>query len=201
MNLSCDKVIDIEGGRDECGAAAKPYYGVGGRMVRCRDHAPPEAPPLPVSAEKFTFPDGTTFIMPVEKPWPEEREQCQAVGAAPDDSLSPWPQERSRLSESPNGVKFDADKPMLDLISPRAEEGLGLVLTYGASKYRPHNWRKGLEWSRVVAALKRHLNAFERGEDLDPESGLPHIDHVMCNAMFLSEFQKTGTGTDDRYRA
>lgn len=47
MKLSCGKEIDIEGGRDECGAAGKPYYGVHGRVVRCREHAPAEPPPLP----------------------------------------------------------------------------------------------------------------------------------------------------------
>ena len=63
-----------------------------------------------------------------------------------------------------------------------------------------HNWRLGFDWSRVVSAAYRHLMAFNKGEDLDPESGLPHIDHLACCVMFLSEFQKTAVGNDDRYK-
>lgn len=98
-------------------------------------------------------------------------------------------------------VKHDAGKPQLDLLPALAVFGVGDVLTYGAKKYAAHNWRKGLAWSRLTAAALRHLLAFMRGEDIDPESGLPHIDHALCCLMFLSEFQKTGGGTDDRWRS
>lgn len=86
------------------------------------------------------------------------------------------------------GNKFDSDKNRLELISPFAEWGLGLVLTHGAKKYAPRNWEKGINFSRVIGAIKRHLNAIERGEDLDPESGMPHADHLFAEAMFLSHF-------------
>lgn len=99
-----------------------------------------------------------------------------------------------------SGVKFDSQKPRMDLLSSSALEGLAQVLTFGASKYAAHNWRQGMDWSRVVAAAYRHLAAFNRGEDFDRESGLPHIDHLACCVMFLSEFQKTKNGRDDRFR-
>lgn len=98
------------------------------------------------------------------------------------------------------GQRDNSGKPRLDLISPWALEGLAQILTYGANKYAEHNWRAGLSWSQTVASLMRHLVAFMRGEDMDPESGLPHIDHVLCNAMFLSEFQKLNRGVDDRWK-
>lgn len=97
-------------------------------------------------------------------------------------------------------VKHDAEKVRYDLISPKALEGLAAVLTFGATKYAAHNWRKGLEWHRLIRAALGHILAFMGGEDLDPESGLPHLDHAAYCIMFLSEFQKTGTGTDDRWK-
>lgn len=97
-------------------------------------------------------------------------------------------------------LKHDQDKVPLDLIDPLAIEGLARVLAFGAVKYKANNWRGGFSWSRLVAALLRHMFAIMRGEDIDPESGLPHIDHVGCCWMFLSNHMKTGIGTDDRYK-
>lgn len=88
----------------------------------------------------------------------------------------------------------------MELLSEVALEGLAEVLTFGARKYGPDNWRKGMEWRRLIGAALRHLMAFSRGEDVDPESGLPHIDHLACCAMFLSEYQKRKLGRDDRFR-
>ena len=98
-------------------------------------------------------------------------------------------------------VKADAAKNRLDLLSALATEGLGAVLTHGANKYGAHNWRKGMGWSRLIAAAKRHLSAFEQGHDIDPDSSLPHIDHLAACIHFLSEYQKTANGTDDRWVA
>lgn len=46
------------------------------------------------------------------------------------------------------------------------------------------NWKKGLNSNEVLESLARHLFALMDGEINDPESGLPHIGHLMCNAMF-----------------
>lgn len=98
-----------------------------------------------------------------------------------------------------HGVKNDQEKVRMDLLSEVAMEGLAQVLTYGAKKYASDNWRKGMNWRRLIAAALRHLFAFSRGEDLDPESGLPHIDHALCCLMFLSEYAKRKLGADDRW--
>lgn len=63
-----------------------------------------------------------------------------------------------------------------------------------------HNWRKGFLWTRLIAAAFRHLKSVLQGEDTDPESGLPHVDHIMCCIAFLSAHQKCGYGEDDRWR-
>jgi len=96
-------------------------------------------------------------------------------------------------------IKFDQEKIRIDLISTVAIEELAKVLTYGAKKYTAHNWRSGLARSRLLGAAIRHVFAFMRGEDRDPESGLSHLAHAMCCLMFLLEFVTTGGGTDDRW--
>jgi hypothetical protein len=88
----------------------------------------------------------------------------------------------------------------MDLLDPLAIEGLSRVLAFGANKYGDNNWRGGLRYLRICGAILRHLFAIMRGEDIDPESGLPHVDHLGCNWMFLSNMMKTRRDMDDRSR-
>lgn len=97
-------------------------------------------------------------------------------------------------------LKYDDGKEPMDLVSWPAIAGLSKVLAFGAAKYDRHNWQKGMEWGRLIGATLRHVFKFSSGEDLDPETGLSHIDHAMCNLMFLSHYIKTGVGKDDRYK-
>lgn len=99
-----------------------------------------------------------------------------------------------------DAIKHDDGKPSLDLLPPEALEEIAKVLSFGAHKYEPHNWRKGFKWSRLSAALLRHVFAFLRGEDLDPETGLSHLAHAGCMLLFLLTHQLTEIGEDDRYR-
>ena len=97
------------------------------------------------------------------------------------------------------GRKDDEQKNRLDLIPGSAMIALGRVLTYGAEKYGPHNWRAGLAWHRPYGAALRHLNAWWEGEDLDTESGYSHLWHAMCELAFLVEYEQTHKELDDRY--
>jgi hypothetical protein len=47
--------------------------------------------------------------------------------------------------------------------------------------------------------MQRHINALLQGEDDDPESGLAHVGHILCNAMFLSYMFLFRKDLDDRY--
>lgn len=94
-------------------------------------------------------------------------------------------------------MKFDEEKVRMDLLDADAIEGLAKVLTFGAKKYAANNWRKGISNSRLIAALLRHTFAILRGEYIDPESGLPHIDHVGCCWMFLSNNMKNRPDLND----
>lgn len=100
----------------------------------------------------------------------------------------------------PTGRKDDSEKVRMDLLDADALEGLAKVLTFGANKYASHNWRGGISYSRVIAALLRHTFAILRGEYTDKESGLPHIDHVGCCWMFLSSFMKNRSDLDDLWK-
>lgn len=97
------------------------------------------------------------------------------------------------------GVKDNRSKPRVDLIPSKPLFAAGKVLAFGATKYKPHNWRLGLGWSDTYASAMRHLLAFMDGEDIDPESGEPHVINALCQVLFLAEYYLTDTGTDDRW--
>lgn len=97
------------------------------------------------------------------------------------------------------GVKLDEDKPRWDLLPMDEAEDIVRVLTFGAKKYAPNNWKHvpGARW-RYIAAGFRHLVARARGEMLDPESGLPHTAHAGCCLLFLAWFDRhPEVGRDD----
>jgi hypothetical protein len=98
------------------------------------------------------------------------------------------------------GVKNDQGKLPLSLIPKEALDGMAAVLQFGAAKYDPHNWLKGMHWTRVIDSALRHITSFNAGEDKDPESGLSHLDHALCCLAFLTTYEKRGLGADDRYK-
>jgi len=95
-------------------------------------------------------------------------------------------------------TKHDDGKPRADLLPPDALLEVAKVLDYGARKYAPRNWEKGLAWGRLSGALLRHLWAWMRGEERDLESGLPHLAHMACCALMLLASALRGVGEDDR---
>lgn len=102
------------------------------------------------------------------------------------------------VSKMDKGLRFNEGKTRHDLVPVFAQEQYASVLSKGAEKYAERNWELGMKWSKVLASLKRHTLAFERGEDFDKETGLLHTAHIMCNAGFLTEYYKTYPQGDDR---
>ncbi len=100
------------------------------------------------------------------------------------------------------GSKHDEGKPRFDLIDPEFELLLARVLTKGAETYGDNNWQD-LEDAehRYLAACRRHINKFSRGEILDRDSGLPHVVHAACNLMFLNWKENNNEVTDVRRHA
>jgi hypothetical protein len=89
-----------------------------------------------------------------------------------------------------DGSKHDQEKPRWDLLPLRAAERVVDVLTYGARKYAPDNWRLVKDARRrYYAAAFRHLTAWWLGASIDSESGLPHLAHAACCLLFLLELE------------
>lgn len=79
----------------------------------------------------------------------------------------------------------NSGKPQLSYIALDCMEDAARVMEFGAKKYARNNWRKGMQLTKILDSLLRHLAALAKGEMIDPESGLPHVGHIQCNAMFL----------------
>lgn len=86
------------------------------------------------------------------------------------------------------GKKFDEGKLQIGSLIPGILwRAVGSVLIYGAKKYGPNNWQNLANFEeRYSDALLRHLFAWLNGEYNDEESGLPHMWHVITNALFLA---------------
>jgi len=97
-------------------------------------------------------------------------------------------------------IKHDGGKSPIELVDPDFIFGVSEVLKFGAKKYEPNNWRKGLAMSRAFGALMRHLWDFWRGRDYDKETGLPTLDHATCELMFLRSMWSTRRDMDDRWK-
>lgn len=97
-------------------------------------------------------------------------------------------------------TKHDTGKTPFELLPAPALEAIAEVLAFGKNKYAAWNWAKGFTWSRLIGAALRHLFAFARGEDRDPESGLSHLAHAGCCILFLITHERCKLGTDDRYK-
>ena len=112
-----------------------------------------------------------------------------------------WPINKGEVrSVSSSGAEKGVKPERHDLLPV---EALGKVARHygvGAEKYSAHNWRKGYEWSKSYSALQRHATAFWGGEDIDAETGSPHMAAVVFHALALLTFMDEQQKFDDRYR-
>lgn len=101
------------------------------------------------------------------------------------------------------GIKDDAGKPRMDLIPAEVMLELGKLYAIGTEKYDDNNWRKGMKYGKLIAALERHLAKWKLGEEFDPD-GQHHLDSVIWNAIALRYYQmypERYNQNDDRYIA
>lgn len=138
---------------------------------------------------------GRVFVNPTRDTVPEEFRDNPAQGI-----LGPSRMARGDL-KSGRGDK----KPPLHWIPLWALQGVSRVFGYGAKRYDPGNWllasrettRQALD--DYLSAALRHIAALQEPglteeatdalltdfAELDEESGLPHIDHILCGLMML----------------
>jgi hypothetical protein len=99
-----------------------------------------------------------------------------------------------------DGKHFDSNKPGLHyVLFFKGLDEVAKVGDFGSKKYGQWNYLGGMEWMKLLGSCSRHLCAFIRGEDLDKESGLNHLAHLIYDALMLLEYQHRKLGKDDRY--
>lgn len=103
-------------------------------------------------------------------------------------------------SVSSTGGEKGVKLARFDLIPPGALEELAKHYGRGARKYDDNNWRRGYEWGKSFAAAMRHMWAFWRGEDIDPETGTPHVIAAAWHMFSLYEFMQEFPQFDTRYK-
>jgi hypothetical protein len=123
------------------------------------------------------------------------------------DRQQKWIRDQMKSSEPVKGLvpgpgrKFDGGKLEFGLLPPFALEETVKVLTFGAQKYERGNWQKVPDSKRrYFDAMERHIWAWKKGEQLDPESGIHHLAHAMCCLMFLYEHDIIYSINDDEVK-
>ncbi len=97
------------------------------------------------------------------------------------------------------GVKHDAGKPDLSILSYDALCEIAKAFEFGAKKYGRYNYLKGMKWTRIGSAAARHLFQWLWVGGKDPESGLSHLAHFGACCVMLLDYEIKSLGEDDRY--
>lgn len=146
-----------------------------------------------------------TYRPPLAVPWnvpstpPAASSREERVGDVPYDTHEgdrpPADEWRER---SPTGGEKGQKLARFDLIPPAALWKIAEVFGRGARKYDERNWERGYDWSLSFAACMRHLWAWWRGEDRDPESGQSHLAHAAFHVLALLTYEDTHPEFDNR---
>lgn len=88
-------------------------------------------------------------------------------------------------------AKADAGKLQLSLVPGNLIRACAVVRMYGNQKYGdPDNWKQ-VEPQRYRDAAYRHWLAYiDDHTAVDPESGIPHLWHCICNLAFLAQMEE-----------
>lgn len=85
--------------------------------------------------------------------------------------------------------RYNQGKLRWSLVNYKSLEPMVRVLEFGATKYSDNDWKKGLDKKEILESMQRHLAELMDGNKIDSESGLSHMGHLMCNAMFYNYFE------------
>jgi len=82
------------------------------------------------------------------------------------------------------GLKDDGNKVDWAILKYAPLEDVVRVFMMGEEKYDRHNYLEVEDWeTRYWNAAMRHMVAHQRGEYMDPESGLPHLAHAVASLL------------------
>lgn len=99
-------------------------------------------------------------------------------------------------------LRFNSGKTPYQMIPPHLLEDSARVLHHVTTRehnpYPPFNWARGRSWLETYGCNYRHMADWYRGIDLDHETGLPHLAHMICNLLFLTHYSKAYPEGDDR---
>ena len=129
---------------------------------------------------------------------------CDHCGFDSDDNICEDCRANQQLEESnappedPKGAEGDKKTP-LQLLPPVFMGAVSWVLKLGAKKYGKWNWRNNkVECQTYVGAIRRHLDAWQEGQDIDSESGQSHLAHIGASVAILLDAEQAGTLVDNR---
>jgi hypothetical protein len=125
--------------------------------------------------------------------WNAQQEwEDEGLMSAPSIMMTKYPDDNPKTA-------FGEAKPKMSDTPTIGVQEMGRVFTGGAAKYGRFNWRDHAVSATVYYdAAQRHLMAWFRGEDLDPESGVSHLAHVMACCNILLDAEKHGKLNDNR---
>lgn len=84
-------------------------------------------------------------------------------------------------------------KVKLNLVPPYSYEAIARVREFGNNKYgSAWGWLNSVSKEDLIEAAKRHLNCIAKGEELDSESKLSHLDHALTSLAMASELYHRG---------
>jgi hypothetical protein len=136
---------------------------------------------------------GISFVNPVdvgvEHPW--------AFESAPTETQTFGPLDDVKASNPKDSI--GATKLPLSLVPETAIAHASLAHLDGAAKYGAWNWRHaGVRASIYLDAVRRHLAAWQAGEERAADSGVHHLGHALACVNILLDAQACGKLIDDR---
>lgn len=107
--------------------------------------------------------------------------------------------ENEEIHVSETGAKKAGNLQRVGLVPPEFILALSKHYGVGAKKYAAHNWRGGYDWELSYNAAMRHLLQFWQGEDIDEETGSPHVISAAWHCCALSIFMEEHPELDTRW--
>lgn len=98
-----------------------------------------------------------------------------------------------------SGARKSAGKVDWSLVPFHLLAGVARVLMSGTIKYASWNWAKGMPWSECFRCTCSHLFKFWfLRQELDDETQEHHLDHAICNLLFLRHYTLAYKEGDNR---